>query len=99
MNTKTKSFIISFFWICLGTLMQISSYPANNFLNFDYNSATFLILYSITLPFNIIVFGLMFSEKLENIYWLIIIIQTIKVFLYSRILYRYMTRKERTKNR
>ena len=97
MNIKTKSFIISFFYICLGTLMQISAYPANNFLNFDYNSLIFLFLYSITFPFNIIVFGLLFSEKLENIYQLIILLQTIKVFLYWWIIYRFMKRKEETK--
>jgi tryptophan-rich sensory protein len=94
MGKKTISFIISFFWIVLGTLMQISAYPRYNFLNFDYNSFVFNLLYFITLPFNILVFGLLFTEKFENIYLVVIILQTIKIFLYWWIIYRILERRK-----
>jgi len=35
---KTICLIISFLWIGLGTFVQLSSYPAYNYLGFDYNS-------------------------------------------------------------
>jgi hypothetical protein len=84
------SFIISLLWICLGTLMQISAYPEYNFLGFNYNSFIFNLLYSITFPFNIILFGLMFSDMLSNIYVFIIILQVIKILIYWWLIYKIL---------
>ncbi|MCP9763566.1 hypothetical protein EGI31_11420 [Lacihabitans soyangensis] len=94
MSKRTISFILSFIWIGLGTLMQISSYPRHNFLNFDYNSLIFNSLYFITFPSNILVFVLLFAEKLENIYLVLIGLQSIKIFIYWWIIYQILNRKK-----
>ena len=102
-KTKIKiiSFIISFSWIGLGTLMQISSYPTYNFLEFDYNSFVFNLLYYITFPFNIILFVFLFADKLSNIYVIVIILQLLQVFFYWWIVYKFLKRivkSERSEN-
>lgn len=92
MQKKTKikivAFIISFLWIGLGTLMQISSYPTCNLLEFDYNSLIFNILYYITFPFNITLFTLLFFEKLNDVFLIVILLQSIKVPIYWWIFYK-----------
>jgi len=98
MERKYKIKLISFLWIGLGTLMQISSYPAYNFLGFDYDSLIFYILYLITLPFNILVFGMLYTEKLSNIYVLIILLQSVKVLIYWLIIYNIIKSKTKSNN-
>ena len=92
MEKKTKikiiSFMISFFWIGLGTLVHLSAYPACNFLGFDYDSAIYNFLWWITFPFNFILFGLLFSAKLSDIYIIVILLQSLKVLIYWLIIYK-----------
>ncbi len=80
-KTKVISFAISFLWISLGTLMQLSAYPSYNFLHFDYNSICFNCLYYITFPFNIPMFALILTERLESVYVLVILLQITNVLI------------------
>lgn len=75
-------------WIGLGTLMQISSYLSANFFEFDYDSFMVKFLRVITLPFNIILFSLLFSGTLAKIYVFVIILQSSEVLVYWRIIYK-----------
>jgi hypothetical protein len=79
---------ISFLWIGVGTFIQISAYPTYNYLGFDYDSFIYTFLYLITLPCNILLFGLLYADKLPNIYIFIIILQSIKVLIYWWIIYK-----------
>ena len=90
-KTKIKiiSFIISFLWTGLGTLMVLSSSPKYNFLGFDYESFIFWFLFIITFPFNIILFCLLFLES--DIYITVILLQSIKVLIYWWIIYKIFT--------
>ena len=96
-KTKIKiiSFIISFLWIGLGTLVILSSSPKYNFLGFDYDSLIFWFLFFITFPFNIILFCLLFLES--DIYVIVILLQSIKVLIYWWIIYKIFIRKNKTK--
>jgi hypothetical protein len=75
-------------WISLGTFIQISAYPAYNYLEFDYNSVIYNFLWWITFPFNLLLFAILYFEKINNIYILIIILQSIKVFVYGWLLHK-----------
>jgi hypothetical protein len=92
MQGKTKikliTFIISFLWIGLGTLIHISPYPDYNLLGFDYNSLIFNILYWTTFPFNIIFSFLIFTERLSEIYVAVTLLQLIKILIYWLIFYK-----------
>ena len=101
---KLITFIISFLWISLGTFIQISGYPAYNYFGFDYNSSIYWFLWWITFPFNIILFALLFAEKLSDIYIFVILLQSVKVLLYWWLLYKawlfvQKRRKSRRKNK
>ena len=91
---KVISFIISFLWIGLGTLMQISAYPANNILGFDYNSSIYNFLWQITFPFNVMLFGLLFAEKLSSIFVIVILLQSVKVVVYWWLIYKLLNIKK-----
>jgi len=85
---KYTCLIISFLWISLGTIIQLSAFPAYNLLGFDYNSFIYNFLWAITFPFNILLCGLLFSETLDKIYIYVIILQSAKVLAYWWIFYK-----------
>jgi hypothetical protein len=85
---KLTCLTISFLWIALGTFIQLSSYPSYNYLNFDYSSFIFNFLWWITFPFNILLFFLLYIDALNNIYIIIIFLQSVKVLVYWWIIYK-----------
>ena len=85
---KIICLIISFLWIGLGTFIQLSSYPDYNYLGFDYDSIIYKFLWWLTMPFNILLFVLLYAETLKNSYIFVILLQSIKVLLYWWIIYK-----------
>jgi len=97
---KITSLIISFLWISLGTVIQISAYSTYNYFGFDCNSSFYDFLWWITFPFNILLFGLLFADTLNNIYIFVILLQLIKILIYWWIIYKVCLyiRKNRNKD-
>jgi len=85
---KITSLIISFLLIGLGTAIQISNFPAYNYLGFNYNSFFYNFLWWITFPFNVLLFGLLYADKLNNIYTCVILLQSAKILIYWWIIYK-----------
>ncbi len=56
------SFLISFFYVLLGTIVVFVSFPEYQIFGFDYNHPLWLPLVIITLPVNILLFGLVMVE-------------------------------------
>ena len=98
-SIKLITFIISFLWISLGTVIQIMGYPAYNYLGFDYNSFVYNFLWWITFPFNIILFALLYSDELSNIYVIVILLQSVKVLIYWWIIYKTWLKFYRKNNK
>jgi len=96
---KITSLIISFLWIGLGTVIQISAYPAYNYLGFDYSSVLYNLLYRITFPSNILLFGLLYADTLKNIYIFVILLQSVKVLIYWWIIYKICLYIKKTRNK
>lgn len=57
-----RSFIISFIYVLLGTITVVVSFPKYQIFGFDYNHPLWLPLVIITLPVNILLFGLVMVE-------------------------------------
>ena len=70
-----------FFAVAVGFIVQISAYPENNFLGFDYNSFIYIILYFVTFTYNLILWVMLFAEPLENYFWIAILMQIVKIIL------------------
>jgi len=85
---KITCLIISFLWIGLGTAIQFSGFPAYNYLGFDYNTFIYEFLWWITIPFNILLYVLLYTDTLNNIYIFIILLQSVKVLVYWWIIYK-----------
>jgi hypothetical protein len=95
---KITSLIISFLWIGLGTVIQISTSPAYNYFGFDYNSFFYNFLWWITFPFNVLLFGLLYADKLNNIYIFVILLQFVKILIYWWIIYKVCLSLKKTRN-
>ena len=78
---KIILFVIIFFAVAVGFIVQISAYPDNNFLGFDYNSFIYIILYFVTFTYNLILWVMLFVEPLENYFWIAILMQIVKIIL------------------
>ena len=78
---KIILFVIIFFAVAVGFIVQISAYPEDNFLGFDYNSVIYSILYFVTFTYNLILWVLLFAEPLENYFWIAILMQIVKIIL------------------
>ena len=78
---KIILFVIIFFAVAVGFIVQISAYPKNNFLGFDYNSFIYIILYLVTFTYNLILWVMLFAEPLENYFWIAILMQIVKIIL------------------
>ena len=78
---KIILFVIIFFAVAVGFIVQISAYPENNFLGFDYNSFIYIILYFVTFTYNLILWVMLFVEPLENYFWIAILMQIVKIIL------------------
>ena len=78
---KIILFVIIFFAVAVGFIVQISAYPENNFLGFDYNSFIYIILYLVTFTYNLILWVMLFAEPLENYFWIAILMQIVKIIL------------------
>ncbi|MDQ1086541.1 hypothetical protein [Siphonobacter sp. SORGH_AS_1065] len=66
MGNKKKlliTFLISLFYVALGTLSVMVIFPKYKFMGFDYNHPLWIPLVIITLPVNILLFGLVMVEK------------------------------------
>lgn len=87
-KTKITSLIISFLWIGLGTLVQLAGYSAYNYLGFEYGSPLYNFLWWITFPFNVLLFVLLYAEKLTNIYIYVILLQSTKILIYWWLIYK-----------
>jgi hypothetical protein len=86
-------------WIGLGTFVQLAGYSDYNYLRFEYGSFIYQFLWWITFPCNILLFILLFSEKLNDIYIYVIILQSVKVLLYWWIFYKTVFQKSRNKSK
>ena len=78
---KIILFVIIFFAVAVGFIVQISAYPENNFLGFDYNSFIYIILYLVTFTYNLILWVMLFAEPVENYFWIAILMQIVKIIL------------------
>ena len=87
-KAKIISLIISFLWIGLGTVIHISNIPDYNYLRFDYDSPLYNLLWWITFPFNVLLFILLYADNLNNIYIYVILLQFIKILIYSWVIYK-----------
>jgi len=85
---KAICLIISFSWIIFGTIVQISVYPDYNFFEFNYKLPSYQILNLITLPSNFIFFMLIFSEQINDLYILLIFLQSFNVLIHWLIIYK-----------
>lgn len=94
---KVICLIISIAWIGLGTIVQLSGYPAYNYLGFAYDSFIYKFLWWVTLPSNILLFALLYADTLNNIYVLVILLQSIKVLIYWWIGYKISARFKKIK--
>ena len=63
------SFLISFFYVLLGTIVVVVSFPEYQILGFNHEHQLWLPLVIFTLPANILLFGLMMIEG--NFVWII----------------------------
>ena len=96
---KNICLIVSFLWISLGTFIQLSAYPDYNYLGFDYSSFIYNTLWWITIPSNIILWVILFSDILSNIYVLVIFLQLVKVLIYWWIFYKIYLFYSKSKNK
>ena len=79
-----RSFIISFIYVLLGTITVVVSFPKYHIFGFDYNHPLWLPLVIITLPVNILLFGLVMVEF--SIFY-ILILQGIILLLCWTVIY------------
>lgn len=56
------SFLISFFYVLLGTIVVVVSFPKYQILGFNHEHPLWLPLVIFTLPVNILLFGLVMVE-------------------------------------
>ncbi len=56
------SFLISFFYVLLGTIVVVVSFPEYQILGFNHEHPLWLPLVIFTLPVNILLFGLVMVE-------------------------------------
>jgi len=87
-KAKIISLIISFLWVGFGTIIQISTFPDYNYWGFEYGSPFYNFLWWITFPFNVLLFGLLYADTLNNIYIFVILLQFIKILIYWWIIYK-----------
>ena len=66
---KITSLIISFLWISLGTVIQISAYSTYNYFGFDCNSSFYDFLWWITFPFNIVIWIIIYRYIEQYLYF------------------------------
>lgn len=57
-----KALIISFFYVLLGTIAVMVSFPDYSILGFGYNNPLWLPLVILTIPVNILLFGLVMVD-------------------------------------
>ena len=79
-----RSFIISFIYVLLGTITVVVSFLKYQIFGFDYNHPLWLPLVIITLPVNILLFGLVMVEF--SIFY-ILILQGIILLLCWTVIY------------
>ena len=96
---KITCLIISFLWIGLGTVVQIASFPDYNYFGFDCNSFIYNFLWWITFPCNILLFGLLYADTLNNSYIFVVFLQSVKVLIYWWIIYKIYLYFQRFKNK
>ena len=96
MKAKIVCLIIALLWIGLGTIVQLANYY--NFLEFNFNCSIYSILWWITFPSNILLFVLLYVDKISNTYFLIIFLQFVKVLMYWWLFYKIWMFVKKTKN-
>ena len=91
MKNKIKliSFIISFVYVFIGTIVVMVGFPKYEIMGFDYNHPLWNPLVALTYPVNILLFGLV---MVDNSISSIIILQTIVLCLFWFILYKILMR-------
>jgi hypothetical protein len=89
------SFIISFFYVLIGTVTVMVSFPDYAILGFDYNSFLWIPLVVLTLPVNILLFGLVI---VDTSFLSISILQSIVFFLTWLICYKILSRIKNKKD-
>lgn len=78
------SCLISFIYVVLGTISVLTSFPEYEIMGFSYKNPFWIIFVILTLPANILLFGLMMVEG--NLLW-VIVLQTIVFLIHWGILY------------
>jgi hypothetical protein len=97
MKNKTLiiSFVISLFYVLIGTLTVMVSFPDYSIMGFDYNSFLWTPLVVLTLPVNILLFGLVI---VDTSFFFFLILQSLVFlltwFLFYKILSWIKTKKQ-----
>jgi len=82
-----KALIISFFYVLLGTIAVMVSFPDYSIMGFDYNSPLWLPLVILTIPVNILLFGLVI---VDISFIAIFILQSIVFLITWRVVYKLL---------
>lgn len=93
-----KALIISFFYVILGTIAVMTSFPDYSIMGFDYNNPLWLPLVIFTIPVNILLFGLVMVDiSFLSVFTLQLIVFLITWFLVYKLLIWLNKRKNRIK--
>ncbi len=93
MTIKLKSFIISFLYVLIGTVVVMVVFPKYEMLGFDHNHPLWTPLMVITYPANILLFGLV---VVDDSILSIIMLQTIVLCIFWFILYLILKSMQKT---
>jgi hypothetical protein len=94
--TMVTSFVLSLSYVLIGTITVMVSFRDYAILGFDYNSSLWIPLVILTLPMNILLFGLVI---VDNSFLSILILQSIVFFVTWFLFYKILSWIKRKKNR
>jgi hypothetical protein len=95
-RTMVTSFGVSLFYVLIGTITVMVSFPDYSIFGFDYNSPLWMPLVILTLPVNILLFGLVI---VDNSFLGILILQSIVFFVTWFLFYKILSWIKRKKSR
>jgi hypothetical protein len=95
-RTMVTSFGVSLFYVLIGTITVMVSFPDYSILGFDYNSPLWIPLVILTLPVNILLFGLII---VDNSFLSILILQSVVFFVTWFLFYKILSWIKRKKSR
>ncbi|MBP4140405.1 hypothetical protein J3S90_01140 [Flavobacterium sp. P4023] len=93
---KKLSFIISFVYVLLGTIIVLFSFPKYAIFKFDYDNLLWIILEIITIPINVLLWGLV---MVDNSILSTCMLQLPVFFITWFLFYKFLSWIKRKKNR